>query len=123
MSSFFIFFKRRPILFVEWGSLRPPDSGLQNVLVSYVCRIVTLEVVVHRMGLGFNLFLGDQMAVLASDVVCVRLRLLRCPTPGARSVLWHGDCSECARGMMTLYVCVVGDGYRPCTDGSRGPPF
>ena len=63
------------------------------MLVSFVRRIVTLEVVVHRMGLGFNLFLmwarglttlllGDQMAVLASDVVCVRLRLLRCPTPG-----------------------------------------
>ena len=40
-----------------------------------------------RMGLGFNLFLGDQMAVLASDVVCVRLRLLRCPTPGLVAVL------------------------------------
>ena len=44
---------------------------------------------------GFNLFLvwgrglstlllGDQMAVLASDVVCVRFWLLRRPTPRAR---------------------------------------
>ena len=74
------------------------EAGLQNVLVSVVRRIVTLEVVVHRMGLGFNLFLmwarglttlllGDQMAVLASGVVCVRLRLLRCPTPGLVAVL------------------------------------
>ena len=30
---------------------------------------------------------ADQMAVLASGVVCVRLRLLRCPTPGLVGVL------------------------------------
>ena len=81
------------------------------------------------------------MAVLASDVVCTFAAaplpnsgarscagvytFVAAPLPnsGARSVLWRGDCSEWARGMMTLYVCVVGDGYRPCTDGSRGPPF
>ena len=45
------------------------------------------------------------------------------PNSGARSVMWRGDCSECVRGVMSLYVCVGGDGYRPCTDGSRGPPF
>ena len=45
------------------------------------------------------------------------------PNSGARSVIWRGDCSECVRGVMTLYVCVVGDGNPPCTDGSRGPPF
>ena len=33
------------------------------------------------------MLLGDQMAVLASGVVCVRLRLLRCPTPGLVAVL------------------------------------
>ena len=64
--------------------MRPPDwlAGLQNVLASFVRRIVTLLVSSIEWLGGFNLFLGDQMAVLASDVVCVRLRLLRCPTPG-----------------------------------------
>ena len=71
----------------HFSRVHPRLRELQNVLVSFVRRIVTLVVVVHRMGLGFNLFLGDQMAVLASDVVCVRLRLLRCPTPGLVAVL------------------------------------
>ena len=45
---------------VGGGGLGLPDvqwvwAGLQNVLVSFVRRIVTLEVVVHRMaGLGAN---------------------------------------------------------------------
>ena len=104
------------------------------------------------MGLGFNLFLmwarglttlllGDQVAVLASDVVrtyavaplpnsgarsCAGVYTFAAaplPNSGARSVMWRGDCSECVRSVMSLNVCVVGDGYRPCTDGSRGPPF
>ena len=89
------------------------------------------------MGLGFNLFLmwarglttlllGDQMAVLASDVVrafavaplpnsgarsCAGVYTFAAaplPNSGARSVLWRGDCCECVRGVMTLFFSMFG---------------
>ena len=48
------------------------------------------------------MLLGDQMAVLASGVVSIRLRLLRCPTPGLVvcdvSLLW-----VVGEGMSALY--------------------
>ena len=87
------------------------------------------------------MLLGDQMAVLASGLVrtsavaplpnsgarsCAGVytfAVAPLPNSGARSVLWRGACCECVRGVMTLYVWVVGDGNPPCTDGSRGPPF
>ena len=84
------------------------------------------------MGIGFNLFLvwarglstlllGDQMVtrwcawlLVPPDSAGPRLMWcvyvsgsLRRPTPWARSVLWRGDYSECARGVLTLFFSVV----------------
>ena len=67
------------------------------------------------------MLLGDQMAVLASDLVrtsavaplpnsgarsCAGVytfAIAPLPNSGARSVLWRGDCCECVRGVLTLF--------------------
>jgi hypothetical protein len=72
------------------------------------------------------LLLGDQMAVLASDLVrtsavaplpnsgarsCVGVytfAVAPLPNSGARSVLWRGDCCECVRGELTLFFSMFG---------------